>query len=369
MSEANSTFTGTKRRLSPRNCMCERHLPAPAGINRRQLLAAGGAAGLLATGLAPAALAQDTPRCIDVHCHIVAPAWLDAMDIIGRKDAVLANWSVQKMLDDMDRAGVATAITSPTTPQVAPLGRDTAARLARESNEYAKKLETDHPGRFGTFAMLPLPHIDDSLKEIAYAFDTLKVDGVSIMTSYRDKWLGYPEFAPLWEELNRRKATVYTHPTAANCCVNLVSGVIDASIEFGTDTVRSIASVIFSGTSRKYPDINWIWSHGGGGLTAYAERFEISMLRLPPYQGKITLETVDGELNRFYYDTAQIANGVTLDALSKLVPVSQIVFGSDFPYRSAVEHAKGVAAHFQGEDLKKVERGNALRLMPRLGSA
>ena len=72
----------------------------------------------------------------------------------------------------------------------------------------------DHPGRFGVFAMLPMPYIDECLKEIEYAFDTLKVDGIGMMTSYGDKWLGYPQFAPVFDELNRRKATVYTHPTS-----------------------------------------------------------------------------------------------------------------------------------------------------------
>ena len=153
----------------------------------------------------------------------------------------MANWSVQKTFDDMDKGGVATAIMSPTTPQVTPLGRQgRGRRVARESNEYCQEdWRAIIRAAFGMFAMLPLPHIDESLKEIAYAFDTLKVDGVGIMTSYGDKWLGDPDFDPVWEELNRRKATVYTHPTGANCCVNLVRGIGDATIEFGTDTTRS----------------------------------------------------------------------------------------------------------------------------------
>ena len=96
----------------------------------------------------------------------------------------------------------------------------------------------DHPGRFGMFAMLPLPYIDECLKEIEYAFDTLKVDGIGMMTSYGDKWLGYPQFAPVFDELNRRKATVYTHPTSPNCCVNLVQGVNDATVDWAADTTR-----------------------------------------------------------------------------------------------------------------------------------
>jgi predicted TIM-barrel fold metal-dependent hydrolase len=356
------------RALSSLCACCVEPLGA-SGISRRQFVAGAAAAGLAATGFAPKVFAQAKPHRIDVHAHVVPPSWLNAMDVIGRKDFPLSNWSPQKMVEDMDKGGVATAILSPTTPQVTPLGKDTAVRVCRESNEYSKKLESDHAGRFGTFAMLPLPNIDDSLKEIAYAFDTLKVDGVGIMTSYRDKWLGDAAFAPVWEELNRRKATVYTHPTGANCCVNLVPGVAESTVEFGTDTTRSIASLILSGASQKYKDINWIWSHGGGSLTSFAERFLIQVVNTPPYKGKFTRETMQGELDRFYYDTAQISNAVTLDALAKLVPISQIVYGTDFPYRTAADHTKGVTGHFKGDDLKKVDRENALRLLPRLKAA
>ena len=227
----------------------------------------------------------------------------------------------------------------------------------------------DHPGRFGVFAMLPMPYIDECLKEIEYAFDTLKVDGIGMMTSYGDKWLGYPQFAPVFDELNRRKATVYTHPTSPNCCVNLVQGVSDATVELGADTTRSIVSLIFSGAAQRYGDINFIFSHGGGVLTAVAERLQIQMVSTPPYKGKFTREMVDGQLRRFYYDTAQVANAVTIGALAKLVPVSQIVFGTDYPYRTGAEHVHGLAANFGADELKAIDRDNALRILPRLRTA
>src|ERR1700746_1726480 len=145
---------------------------------------------------------------IDVHHHLATPSWLQAMKLIGAADPVIANWSVQKSLDDMDKGGVATAVLSGNVPQVRPLAGDAAARIARESNEYAKQLATSHPGRFGVFATLPLPHIDESLKEIAYALDTLKADGIGILTNYGDKWLGYSYFEPVWDELKRAKRKV-----------------------------------------------------------------------------------------------------------------------------------------------------------------
>ena len=349
-------------------CECCPQPMTGGGVTRRDVLRAGAAA-IATAGMPSSVFAQAKPHRIDVHHHIAPPSWLAAMDIIGRADFPLKNWSIQKTLDDMDKAGIAISMTSPTTPQVTPLGQAVAVRIARESNEYAKKMVVDHPGRFGVWAMLPLPHIDESLKEIAYAFDTLKVDGVGCMTSYGDKWLGHAHFAPVWEELNRRKATVYTHPTSANCCANLVQGVPDYMMEFGTDTARTIASLILSGTSQKYRDINWIWSHGGGALTAFAERFQIQVVSIPPYKDNITAEIMNGELRRFFYDTAQISGAVTMEALTKLVPVSQIVYGTDFPYRTGADHTKGVTGFFKGKDLNMVDRENALRLIPRLRGA
>ena len=356
-------LSSTKRRLSG-FCNCCAQQFGATSVSRREFLAGAASAAAVSVSSVPTVLAQAAPHRIDVHHHIVPPSWLNAMDIIGRTNPPLAHWSVQKAIDDMDKGGVATSITSPTAPQVATLGTPIAVKIARESNEYSKKLESDHKGRFGTFAMLPLPHINESLKEIEYAFDTLKVDGVGIMTNYGDKWLGYSYFDPIWQELNRRKATIYTHPGDANCCANLVQGIPSSAIEWGTDTIRSIANLIFSGSSQKYPDINWIFSHGGGGLVAFSERF---LMQLPagPYRGKFTREQVQAQLDRFHYDTAQVANSVGLSALAQLVPVSQIVYGTDYPYRTAAEHSKGIAGFFKPDDLKQVDRDNALRLLPR----
>jgi 6-methylsalicylate decarboxylase len=358
------------RRIAFSRCSCCATEGA-AGLSRRSFVAGGvalGAAAATGAGLAHPAIAQ-AAQWIDVHHHIVPPTWLDALKSARLDTPPVVNWSVQKSIEDMDKGGVATAITSPTTPQAGFLGADDAARVARESNEYAKKLMADHPGRFGIFAMLPLPHVDASLKEIEYALDVLKADGIGMMTSYGDKWLGYPEFTPVFEELNRRKATVYTHPTGANCCVNLVKGLPETIVEFGADTTRTIASLLFSGAAQRFKDINFIFSHGGGVLAAVAERFLIQMVNTPPYKDKFTRAGVEAELRRFYYDTAQIANTVTIGALAKLVPASQIVFGTDYPYRTAADHVKGLAAALGDAELKAIERENALRILPRLKAA
>jgi predicted TIM-barrel fold metal-dependent hydrolase len=330
------------------NCTC----------GRRHLFLGG-----LAAAFAASATAAAKPHRIDVHHHVVPPIWVEAVKKAGFANPPMTNWTPEKSLEDMDKAGTATSILSPMPPQVGFLPPAEAARVARGSNEWTRKLATDHPGRFGVFAMLPMPNIDESLKEIAYAFDVLKVDGVGMMTNYGDKWLGYDEFAPVFEELNRRKAVVYTHPIDASCCVNLVKGIGSATVEYGADTTRTIANLIFSGASAKYKDINFIFSHGGGVLTAVAERFRIQMVTTPPYAGKFTRDMVDHELKRFYYDTAQVSNEVTVQALAKLVGVSQIVFGTDFPYRTGIEHVTGLTERFNARDLAAIDRSNVLRIL------
>ena len=188
----------------------------------------------------------------------------------------MRNWTPEKSLADMDAAGVAVAMLSVTQPGVNFTSGEAARKLARECNEYAARLIADHPGRFGGFAMLPLTDTEGSLKEIAYALDTLKLDGIGLLTSYGDKWLGDPSFLPVMEELNRRKVVVYTHPATADCCVNLVRTEPPGMIECGTDTTRTIADIIFSGNAQKFRDIRWIFSHAGGTMPFLIERFDPS---------------------------------------------------------------------------------------------
>jgi predicted TIM-barrel fold metal-dependent hydrolase len=343
---------------------------ATSAVSRRSFVAGGMAAfgfGAAAASLPAPAIAQGTanatPQRIDVHHHISPPVWVEALKKAGLDTPPVTNWTPQRSLDDMDKAGVATAITSPTQPGVGFLPAAEAAAVARASNEFAEKLAGDYKGRFGRFAQLPMPYVDETLKEIAYALDTLKADGVAFLTSYGDRYLGDPAFAPVWDELNRRKATVFTHPTDPKCCSANLAGLAPTYIEFGTDTTRTVASLIFSRTAERCPDVNFVFCHGGGTVTALTERFTVQMLRTPKYKD-FTAEGVFAQLKRFYYDTAQASNPIAMASLTKLVSTTQIVYGTDYPYRTGEEHVKALAGIFEPEDLAKIDRGNALRLLP-----
>ena len=211
----------------------------------------------------------------------------------------------------MDRAGVRTAMTSVAPPGVW-FGDNAAARaLARESNDYAARIAADHPGRFGVFAALPLPDVEGSLTEIEYAFDVLKADGVGLMTSVNQQWLGDRAFAPVMDELNRRKAVVYVHPTCPHCCRNLMADVPDHLIEFATDTTRTIASLMLTGTAHRCPDIRFIFAHAGGTMPFITER----MTWWADVKKDLVAQMPNGplhELKRFFYDTGFSANAYAL---------------------------------------------------------
>ena len=361
---------------SYRGCACcdsgTLSLSGPA-LNRRKFVAGAAAMAAVGLGMPGRAVAQTAeatkPYRIDVHHHLSPPTFISAVSASGFRDPLMINWTPEKSLADMDKAGVEVAMLSVTTPALGITSGEAARKLARECNEYAAKLRADHPGRFGNFAMIPLTDTDGSLQEIAYALDTLKADGIGLMTSYGDKWLGDPSFLPVMEELNRRKALVYTHPTTANCCVNLVKTQQPVMIEFGTDTTRAIADIVFSGNARKFRDIRWIFSHAGGTMPFLIERFVRNPLLVPDAKDTVP-EGALAELKRFTYDTAQTSNKAAMSALTAIIPLSQIVFGTDFPYRTGIDHVRGLreSGVFTEAQLMDIERGNALKLLPRLGS-
>jgi predicted TIM-barrel fold metal-dependent hydrolase len=342
-----------------------------AGTSRRLVL--GGLASASALGLAKAR-ADDphdpTPRRIDVHHHFFPPAYLDKIEeVVGNKPSpLMTGWSAAGVLEHMDTSGVATAILSmsPWGPHFKDAAQ--ARDLARACNDYAAQTSRDHPGRFGLFAAMPLPDVDGALAEIAYALDTLKADGVGLMTSYGDKWPGDPEFAPVFEELNRRKAVVYFHPNTPQCCGTLVPGSTPAMLEWPYDTGRTVLSLLLSGSLVKYADIRWIFSHAGGPVPALAGRI-VNMTRTRPDLAQIAPQGVMHELTRLHYDTANAYFAPTMAALLKFVPASQVLFGSDYPYFTLEQNVDGLAEiPLTQAERQAIDRGNAARLMPRFAA-
>lgn len=323
------------------------------------------------------------PRRLDVHHHFASPRY-KAMLMEARRQGwdTFQPWDVSRDLEAMDKGGVATALLSVSTPGLwagddfAP-ERDRAIALARDMNDYGARLVRDHPGRFGLFAALPLPDIDASLKEIVYAFDTLKADGVGLLTSYGNHWLGEKSFEPIFDELNRRGAVVYVHPTDAACCHSLANA-NPATFEWLADTARAIMSMVagapgaVSGRgdaeqspATRYANCKFIWSHAGGALIGVASRVvgavsEKDLAGTPPVNSRLY------HIRRFFYDTAGSANPILMQGIARLAGASQIVFGTDYPFGTGAVIAESMrSVGFTDAQLRAIDRENALRILPR----
>jgi len=281
-------------------------------ISRRSILTTLAAtAGAVALLPRCKSLAQSATRLVDTHHHYypreIIEAWQGYMSrkSEGRLQPNVANWAPAASLEEMDKSGVATSILSLASIPGVWFGLDTEGmrRMSRLCNEFAAKMVQDHPGRYGLFASLPMPDVDGALAEIGYAVDSLKADGINLSTSFGDRWPGDPTYKPVFEELNRRKAVVFFHPYAPNCCGSLNSGVPPGILEFPYDSGRAITSLLLSGSLARLRDICWLLSHGGGVMPMVAGRVAFFAGTRKDI-AEIAPSGILAELQRLYYDTA-----------------------------------------------------------------
>jgi predicted TIM-barrel fold metal-dependent hydrolase len=316
---------------------------------------------------------MSAPHRIDVHHHILPSEYVSALarlGITGGGGIPFPSWSVDAALGLMDRHGIQAAVTSISSPGVHFGDAAAAGDLARRCNEISARLITDHPTRFGGFATLPLPDVGGALREIEYALETLHLDGVVLLASQHDgRVLGDPAFEEVFAELDRRKAVVFVHPTIPKSSETIPINVPGFAAEFTFDTSRAILNLIWSGTAERFQRMRLIFSHAGGTAPFLAWRW--SLLDFLPGTLERAPRGVMHYLKGFSYDTALSANPHALRSLCELVPATQILFGSDFPFApEPVTHLTidGLSKYdgFDAAARRAIERDNALALLPRL---
>lgn len=309
------------------------------------------------------------PR-IDVHQHLVPPRWAEALASRGMTPGgwTVPSWDPGSALRMMDEQSIATGVLSVTAPGVH-LGDDAEARsLARSVNESAAEAVRDRPERFGFFASLPLPDTDGALEEAAYALDTLDADGVVLLSSVRGRYLGDPDYAPLWAELDRRAACVFVHPGVPP--VPQLPGTPAPLVDFVFDTTRAAVQLVRTGVMARCGRVRVVLAHGGGFLPYAAHRFARLSALLDASRDS---DTVLADLRRFYFDTALSAGPESLLSLLAFAHPGHVLYGSDWPFAP-----QETGAYFAGQLesrlsadpglLHAVARGNAETLFPRLRS-
>jgi predicted TIM-barrel fold metal-dependent hydrolase len=311
---------------------------------------------------------------IDVHCHTIPDFFREAVARSNHvsTSGVFPEWTPQLAIDTMDRHGIAASITSVSYPGVH-FGNDLEARaLARRCNEMAADMAARWPGRFGAFATLPLPDVDGAIDEAGHALDVLRLDGVCLLASYRERFLGDPWFDPLLEKLNDAGAVVFVHPAMHPSSRATGLRWPGFMMEFLFDTTRAAVNLLFSGALERYPRIRFILSHAGGVLPYFSWRLSVAPM-ISPLLKDWSEEQILAGIRKFWFDTALSPGRQTMGCLKEVADPSRILFGSDWPFAPSAVTAKSIATLnapdlLTPQDLVSIERNNALALFPRFAA-
>jgi aminocarboxymuconate-semialdehyde decarboxylase len=308
---------------------------------------------------------------IDVHHHLVPPFWAEALSGHGGDPSGWHSpaWTVDTSLAFMDAQRIATAVLSLTAPGVT--GWEAAGRraMARRVNEFGADLVTRWPDRFGSFATLPLPDLEGALRELDYAFDVLRADGVILLSNYAGHYLGDPAFGPLWAELDRRAAVVFIHPAKPQ--IPIIEDIPGPIVDYPFDTTRTAVQLVLSGVVAHSPRVKIILSHAGGFVPYAAHRFaELAPAVRPDVSPAPALIE---SFRSFYFDTALSSGAASLLALQSFARPGHILYGSDFPYAPASVGA-AFTAKLDTFDLPRnvraaINNGGAQRIFARLREA
>ncbi len=312
---------------------------------------------------------------IDVHHHVLPEFYIEAQKSAGITSTAyrgFPDWTPQHSLDVMDNESIAASVLSFTSPGIWYGDIDQTKSLAQRCNDYLATLAQDHPGRFGGFGFLPLPDIDAAIAECGRALDELNLDGITLLTSIDDKYIGHPYFEPLYAELNRRKAVVFIHPCYPPGTEADGWDIPRMLIDYPFETTRVAVNLILQGVVQRYPDIKLILSHSGGTLPFLAHRVAIFDKDMP-FRDNYP-EGAMAYFRKFWFDTALSGHPVPLVGLTGIADKSRILFGTDYPYISTdkvTAESNGFDSWdgFTDAERAAVNRGNAEVLFPRFAKS
>jgi 6-methylsalicylate decarboxylase len=266
---------------------------------------------------------------------------------------------------------------------------DDRRATARAVNQVGAGLIQTHGARFGFFATSSLPDVPGAVAEIRYAFDQLHLDGFAVSTNYFGDYIGNPTFEPVYEELNARNAVVLVHPTNpayAPPNVGFSFPLPHFCFEWIADSARAMTNIIYRRVAKRYPNIRWIFMHGGGAMSAYTLR-QAGLHAFLPQFNDVLPEGPMPYLRQFYWDTAQAFTPSPMASVKEVAPLSHILFGTDWPpiknfYENAQtvipypgeqlpdpavgDPAPALSLSFSKPERRAIDGDNALELFPRL---
>ncbi|NKQ54403.1 amidohydrolase [Amycolatopsis sp. K13G38] len=269
---------------------------------------------------------------VDVHAHYTTADYIADAKAAGHAmpDGMPAgywpSWTPEAHVELMDRCGIGKSYLSMSSPGVH-FGDDAAAHeLARRVNDAGADAKATYPERFGLFASLPMPDVDGTLDELTRAFDDLDADGVIVMSNANGTYFGSLASRPILEELDRRNAVVFLHPTSPPGYQLVDQGWPRPMIEFFFDTARAVVSYVANGFTDEFSNIKLIIPHMGGVIPLLTMRVEAFLQG----GGRAQSRTVQELLGDFYFDLASNIGPEHVAALNSITGPDKILFGSDY---------------------------------------
>jgi predicted TIM-barrel fold metal-dependent hydrolase len=317
---------------------------------------------------------------IDVHSHIMPDIYLDALKAANARNVdgyPPPEWSLKDHLKMMDDHKIQACVLSVSSPGLSFADSETAANLARAINIQFADIIRNHPARFGAFALLPLPNIEAALREIEYSLDVLKLDGVGLYTNYEGAYLGDPKFAPILDELHKRKAVVFVHPTTPPHSEELTLGYPAPMLEYPFDSTRMVLSLLDTNTIERCNHIRFIISHGGGTLPLLTPRIG-PLMQIKKGGNKLSalvdIMRTEREIGHLFFDLTAATHPAFLAALKECHEPAKLLAGFDFPFMptQSINRAKDGIESFEGfsdKDKADMDAENARKLFPRLAGA
>lgn len=308
---------------------------------------------------------------IDAHAHFAPPEYLERVQRRAGGTLPVPPWQLSDSLEMMARYGIDASVISVSPPGVFMGDQAEANELARLVNEAGAQIVRDRPAQFAALACLPLPDLDAAMRELEHALDVLHLDGVAVFTHYGPAYLSHPKFAPLLDELERRQAYVFVHPTMPAHAAPLPH-YPPWLIEFPFETTRAIVDLLYSGALERCPKVRFQFAHQGGTVPFLAGRIA-SLVARSPREAGFADRTPAGPLTylrRLYYDTGLSNNASAIQATLEVTGFDHLVFGTDWPYAdlpASGDPAPGLA--YLGERRERLEHHNAAALVPRLTAA
>ncbi|RAH78360.1 amidohydrolase 2 [Aspergillus japonicus CBS 114.51] len=310
---------------------------------------------------------------IDVHHHCLPPVYAEALKANGGDPSgwKTPNWSPESDKAICQKLGIRTAFLSVTAPGPDVVKGPESARIARQCNEWAAEFRDQDSQKYGFFASIPSPleDLDRAISELSYALDVLHADGVTLFTRYGDGnyYLGHRIFRPLWDELNKRHAVVFIHPTTG-VDIGTINPLLPAPmIEYPHETTRCAVDLVVSKRVQENPNCKIILCHSGGTLPFIAMR--PGVLLSDANLSSMTLEEFLGDCRKFYYEVAQ-SSSQAIELLMKFADPDRVLYGCDYPYcpDKTIDFFTNAlnSASLTQEQLSKINRRNALKLFPRL---